>query len=261
MSQKQKKILVNGCSHSRAFIPDNESADPWPVLFTKRTGDQLVNLALDGKANQQIVEETIRYLINFNDIDHVVIQLNEWKRLNFFRRDYTFEWEAKDIYSQIPNLVDKQQRGITHFVKIPAVDNNDLRITRGHGTSFKQDYLIGDMSHTHSIITIGTLVNCLSSLCQQRNIGLTIVNFHALNECRGDPVWNTIPEEFFLIHNRTCGLYNHMLWMFETPDTFHFEYAGQQYLADVVYDHYTSGQQLIVEKKSFDDTERVFDYR
>lgn len=258
MSQQnnQPKVLVNGCSHTRANIPDNPSGAPWPTIFGERACINVINLAADGKANQQIVEETIRYLINTPDIDYVVIQLNEWKRLNLFKKNNSFTWVPGEIDTQI---------NPDEYVKIPAEDNRDLRVFRFYGTPRQEPHEIGDTSLVQNIITVGTLVNCLSNMCTQRNIGLSIINFHALGDCVLDPVWSTIPNEHFLIHNRNRGLYNHLLWMFDTPDTFHFEHAAHKYIAELVYEHYLVGKQVLVTKKDFDMTfnnvaERIFSY-
>lgn len=259
------KILINGCSHTRAVIPDNPTGAAWPVIFSEMAGVEAINIAIDGKANQQIVEETIRYLINKSDVDHVVIQLNEWKRLNFFRRTSSFNWTPGELETQILPMASSWKVGETDYVKIPAADNRDLRVTRYVDDPQERVYSIGDESYVNNIVTIGTLVNCLHMLCKQRDIGLTIINFHALGDCIADPVWSTIPRERFLVQNCHSGLYNHLLWMFDTPDTFHFEHAAHYKIADWVYDHYIAGKQVKVKKEDFDRTfnneaERIFDY-
>lgn len=259
------KVLINGCSHTRAAIPDNPTGDPWPVIFSEMAGVEAVNIAVDGKANQQIVEETIRYLINRSDVDHVVIQLNEWKRLNFFRRTSSFTWIPGELETQIMPMVSSWKVGETHYVKIPAADNKDLKVTRYVDTPQETDYPIGDESYVNNIITVGTLVNCLHNLCASRNISLTIINFHALGDCIIDPVWSTIPSDRFLVRNYHRGLYNHLLWMFDTPDTFHFEHAAHYKIAEWVYEHYTAGKQVKVKKEDFDTTfnnvgDRIFAY-
>jgi hypothetical protein len=46
-----KKILVNGCSHTAANIPDNIEGDPWPKILCDNINADLVNIAFDGKDN------------------------------------------------------------------------------------------------------------------------------------------------------------------------------------------------------------------
>lgn len=259
------KVLINGCSHTRAAIPDNPTGDPWPVIFSEMAGVESVNIAMDSKANQQIVEETIRYLINKSDIDHVVIQLNEWKRLNLFKRSASFSWVPGELETQIFSLTNDWKVSEYDYVKIPAMDNKDLRVARFVDTPQETIYPIGDESYINNIVTVGTLVNCLHTICLQRDIGLTIINFHALGDCIIDPVWSTIPKDRFLVQNHHRGLYNHLLWMFDTPDTFHFEHAAHYKIADWVYEHYIAGKQVKVKKEDFDRTfnnvaDRIFAY-
>lgn len=252
----KRKILVNGCSHTRAEIPDGEEKLPWPKILADKLECQLVNLAKDGKANYQIVEETIRYLLNDSQFEHVVVQLTEWKRLNFFRSNHSFTWIPADIESQTKDF---------GHVKIPAVNDKDLRVTRFLNTPNEKHYDIGDKSLVNNIITTGTLVSCLYSLCERLGISLTIINYHSIGDCVYDAVWKSIPNECFLIKNKTRGMYNHLLWNFETPDTFHFEQASHYYLANLVYEHYVSGKRITVNDKDYDMTfnnavQRIFSY-
>ena len=258
MNQKQKKILVNGCSHTRAHVPDDPTNKiSWPNLLAYNTGHEVINIAEDGKANFQIVEEAIRFVINRSfTIDHVVIQLTDWTRLNFFRKQASGTWMPRDFLSQ--------KSGVDVYVKIPAADNKDLHVKRLTGTPKQKIVEIGDRTLIHNIITCGTMVNSLSRLCREKGLGLTIINYYELGDCRGDDVWADIPDEDFLIINRVNGLYNHLCWLYDTPDTMHFEKSAHFYISGLVEDHIDRGQSIRVSDQNYDEIHNIqtpiFDY-
>lgn len=266
MEQKQrKKVLINGCSHTRAEIPDNPKGDPWPKIFGAYAGVDVVNLAQDGKSNHIMIEESIRYIINRDDVDHVVIMLNEWKRINLFRKTASFKWHPDELESQVCALRDDWTGKQTDYVKIPAASNDDLIINRFVGTPSKNTIEIGDRSLMEQRITAGTLMYALFRICELAGIGLTIINMHSIGEALYDATWDSISQDCFLLSNPERGLYNDLCWRHDTPDTFHFEHNAHFEIAKMVTEHYTAGIQVKVTSRDYDrehgiDADRIFDY-
>tara|TARA_R110000868_G_scaffold52484_1_gene165713 strand:- start:38 stop:793 length:756 start_codon:yes stop_codon:yes gene_type:complete len=247
------KILVNGCSHSEAHIPDIEdplSGIPWPTILGDLLKANVFNMSRSGKANNVIVEETIRYLINEQDINHVVIQLTEFSRLNFFREKYSFAWIPGDVSSQL-NI-----RPNNFYVKPETDDIFVRRVT----DNISYHASIGDKSLIYDIITLGTLVNCLSVMCKQRNIGLTIISYYLIGDSIEDEVWNSIPEESFLVKNRRYGIQDHFTREFQLPDGGHFEQKFHYHLAKLVSNHINNKTQIIVNTESYNRNKIIYNY-
>ena len=269
-NQKKKKLLINGCSHTRAMIPrfvngklepGDPTAKPWSKLVAKRLDWEPISLAEDGKSNNRIIEETIRYLINIDSVDHVVVQLTDWMRINLYRESHSGKWVPGKLHTQLHRMAG---RVVEDYVKIPAASDNDLQVNRFIDTPNQKKYLIQDRELIEPRIIAGTLMNCLVSLCKSKGIGLSILLFGNLGRCIDDVVWSSIPEELFVVKNHRYGVYEHMCWMFETPDTYHFAKDGQEYLADIVYHHIANGERVIVNEKLFkpydNELDRIFSY-
>lgn len=269
MSQnKPKKILVNGCSHTRASIPDNWTADGWVERFARLVNAPTLNLAEDAKANIEMIEECMRYLIYRDDVGHIILQLTQWHRLNLFKREKSMSWISDDLESQILRLqpdwygddVDNQQ-----YIKLPGTSANDLQVRRHVGYPDESIHWIGDATYERDRIVCGTMVHALWNMCVQRDIKLTVVNYNPLGDVREDPVWN-LPEECFLIRNREQGLYNHLSWKFSVPDSFHFEEKAHDYIAKIIADNYNNQTQIEVIEQDYDRIHNViaaddiFDY-
>jgi hypothetical protein len=246
------KILVNGCSHTAANIPDIEdplSGIPWPTILGDLLKANVFNMSRSGKANNVIVEETIRYLINEQDINHVVIQLTEFSRLNLFREEYSFTWIPGDVSSQLSIRPNNCYLKHPHNFSVSRVTDNIL-----------YDASIGDKSLIYDIITLGTLVNCLSVMCKQRNIGLTIISYYLIGDSIEDEVWNSIPEESFLVKNRRYGIQDHFTREFQLPDGGHFEQKFHYHLAKLVLDHINNKTQIIVNTESYNRNKIIYNY-
>jgi len=266
MSQNQpKKILVNGCSHTRALIPDNEDGPGWAERLSELLDKPVLNLAEDGKANEQLVEECIRYLVYKDDVDHIIIQLTQWQRINLFRRKCSMHWESGDLSSQILRLQEDWHFNDCQYVKLPGLTANDFQVRRHIGFPNEYSQLIGDATYTQNRIVVGTLIHALWNMCVQRDIKLTIINYSPLGDVTEDPVWN-LPEECFLIRNRKYGLYNHLNWKFSVLDNFHFEEKAHDYIAKIMADNYNNQTQIEVNEKNYDRIHNVvvlddiFDY-
>jgi hypothetical protein len=246
------KILVNGCSHTAANIPDIEdplSGIPWPTILGDLLKANVFNMSRSGKANNVIVEETIRYLINEQDINHVVIQLTEFSRLNLFREEYSFTWIPGDVSSQLSIRPNNCYLKHPHNFSVSRVTDN-----------ISYDASIGDKSLIYDIITLGTLVNCLSVMCKQRNIGLTIISYYLIGDSIEDEVWNSIPEESFLVKNRRYGIQDHFTREFQLPDGGHFEQKFHYHLAKLVLDHINNKTQIIVNTESYNRNKIIYNY-
>ena len=266
MHPSQKKTLVNGCSHTRALVPDNIDGPGWPEKLSLLLDKPILNLAEDGKANNQMIDECIRYLAYRDDVDHIIIQLTQWQRINLFRRTHSMQWESGDLSSQILRLQEDWHHDDCQYVKLPGASPLDLQVTRNRVTkNDQQTYFIGDATFVHEQIICGTLMWALWNLCASRGIKLTVLTFHALGSRRTDPVWD-LPEECFLVRNRKTGLYNHLQWKFKRPDTFHFEEKAHDYLAANLAANYNKGTQMNIIQKDYDKEygiiplDDIFDY-
>ena len=252
------KVLINGCSHTRACIPDAEPEEhhkaAWPEILKTLGNYDMKNLATDGKCNRTMVEETIRYIIHRPEWDHVVIALTDWERLNLFRAAWSGkQFHPNDIESQLPARL-----GSFH-VKIPALSSKkDMRVFRTEGTGQKP-VEIGDLTYRYDIIQVGTMLNCLKRLCEEKGITLHILNYFGTRGNETDPVFDNIRDDF-IIDNFYTGLYNHLLWSFETPDTYHFEKIAHISIAGYAHDHIEYRDKPTIREESFDDRNRVYDY-
>lgn len=245
------KIVINGCSHTKAHIPDNEHGKPWPIIMGEENNWDVRNLATNGKANTEIIEELLRYIAHFPKTDYVVCQLTEWRRMNFYNRSSSNKWIPGKFESHTP-----------FYEKIPAGGNElDLTVYRDTGTVHERKIRIGDSELLHERITTGSLANALYQVCKANGIGLTIVNMHSIGQAKFDPVWLGIDKDCFLIKNKRFGLYNHLLWSYSTPDTFHFEHLSHYEVAYRVANHIKHKERLNVIEKDYDATHNIFEHR
>jgi hypothetical protein len=239
------RILVNGCSHSAANIPDNIEGDPWPKILCDKINADLVNIADLGKSNGWILEETIRYLISDNTIDHVIIQYTDWDRLNFYRNIKSFRWIPSNIKSQIERL------NFLNYIKDKPRNTHYHTYINEHGAILKNKNNLkginytGDSSQIFEIVTMGTLTNCLYQLCLSRNIGLTLINLGPVGDSKDDIVWSQIPNDLFLFsNNRLSSMHYHFFDEYDMPDGGHFEHAFHYEFANHVEAHYKNKTQI-----------------
>lgn len=232
------RILVNGCSHTSADIPDNRQGDPWPRIFCDKIDAELISLAEQGKDNNWILEETIRYLINDDNINHVMVYFTDWKRLNIFRTKKSFTWIPGDLKTQLPRL--------NNAPNDPNTSVNFARLAYTIETRVPSGIIrFGDTSKMYERIYTGTLTNCLYQLCLSKNIGLTIINIDSLGDAKDDKVWSKIPNELFLFKNyHLSSTKHHFLGKYSMPDDGHFEHAFHYELADHVEAHYRNKTQI-----------------
>lgn len=259
MSQsQQKKILVNGCSHTRALIPAPgpgyayvKEPPSWPTLLGQQLDRHVVNLAEDGKANKQIVEETARYILHRDDVDHAIIQLTEWHRVGFFKRSWSMAWEPDRLDTQVLRLQPEWKPKTFQYIKLP-VKPDDLQVRRNVGFPNEEVHNFGDATLIQNRIVVGTMVNMLYHLCESKGVKLTVIPFRDLMDVVEDPVWKSIPDKCFLIRNKKWGLYNHLLWLFRTPDSYHFEGAAHEFIANILVDNCKNNKRLKVSEEDHD---------
>lgn len=257
MNQKQPplRILTNGCSHSRACIPDLTAEEhfksSWPRVLEAMDNYDVENIAQDGKANHYIIEETMRYLFNNADVPPhvVVIQLADFERINVFNRRNSGQW--------IPGVFATQQgKNMTTdpgFIKIPGLDISDLHVDRTTAKGVTR-HGIGDNTHTYEQITTLTLLAALSTLCWHSNIKLGIIPYFGFNDSVEDATFQAIPDNAWIVENPKYGLYNDLLYYYETPDTWHFEAAAHKEVAQIVDDWIKTGAQIKVNELPYDNT-------
>jgi hypothetical protein len=254
-----KRILINGCSHVRACIPDIEPdvhhQSSWPRILERLAGVSVKNLATDGKSNNTIIEETIRYVIHKgSEYDHVIVALTDWERINVYKSIHSGMWKPDVFRSQISNMKKKW------YAKIPGMSpDDDLIAQRTTVEVGVKQFPIGDNTHRQQTLSAGTLLYCLRDLCDKLGIKFTIINYHTMNGCTVDPVYVGLKDNF-LIDNNEHGLYNHLLWSFKTPDTYHFEASAHTVIAGYVMDYMLYNEKLVVREDGFDDRNLIYDY-
>ena len=240
------RVLINGCSHSSASDPDSlyPSIKGWPEIFEKITDVEIIDLAERGKSNHWMIEELIRYLINDDSVDHVVVMLTEMHRLNLYRRSESGRWKFGDIKSQLSRLKPPYKRFHWKYL-----------IEHGDKKPFLKYF--NDKSFAHQIITTGTMLNALSQICSSKNIGLTIGNFYPIMGLN-DIVWNSIPFNNFLCTNIENGLLDVFLdplsdknYNRDDPDDpGHLNELANTEIAEIIKNHYLHGDQITIGRPS-----------
>lgn len=254
--QNKPRILVNGCSHTSAVIPtesnisNNPNAISWAEIFCNKINAELINLAYGGKSNNVILEETIRYLINDDNINHVIIYYTDWKRLNFYNKEKSFKWIPGNIKSQFERLdsgKDRRSQYSSNEHRHYLFMKNEVgKIALKE--NYNKNYIlksIGDASDIHEIIVCGTLTYCLYELCLNRKINLTLINLAPLGDSKEDAVWINIPNNLFLFSNaKLSSIFYHFYKKYNMPDRGHFEQAFHYELAQHVEAHYENKIQI-----------------
>lgn len=238
------KILVNGCSHSQAQIPgisdDQVTSFSWPTLLGQNLNCEIVNLAASAKGNSVILEESMRYLLNDTEVDHVVVQLTAYNRLNLYKRTCSFIFVPGDANSQFDRLAEQSPLGrIPRFYK-KFDDFEESYIIKGG-----KKYEIGDASGFYDRLTTATQLFTLYFYCKHLGIGLTVVpyNFMCTPEEIEDAVFNNIPLDIFLHDNIHYGIWDYLNTMFY-QDAGHFDKDAHVYMADRVSAHIRNKDQI-----------------
>ena len=246
-----KKILVNGCSHTEAVIPDllemHWQKYCWPTLLSQKLRCEVVNIATSGKANIQIIEETVRYLLNYPDVDHVVVQLTDWSRINLFKKNKSFTMIPGDISSQFG----KKESSLYRMASFPnSILEDDGRVTE-----------YGDESEVYEILSTFTLLNMLYLYCVQKNIKLSLINYHKINpDILDDIVVKNIPKEIFIQSDITVGMHQYLDTKY-IRDGGHFHKPAHVELSDRIADHIGNGNQIVIQKELIMAQEKIiYDY-
>jgi len=254
------QVLSNGCSHTRAVIPDataeEHNAAAWPRILEKLIEAPVVNIARGGKANHVILEETIRVLLNPHNFTHVVVQTSDFDRINFYKKRFSGLWEPGDIDSQTQRL---NPRGSGQwYVKIPGKYRElDLRVSKSTPDRAHNVYEIGDTTWTYERIVLGTLINCLYNVCQQQGITLSVMNYFGFHTAFDDHVFGHIPEEVWVADDPRWGFYNDLLWRHDTPDSYHFSKTAHPEIAELVKNHILHKEKVILSTVDYDDMKRL----
>lgn len=244
-----KKILVNGCSQTQAIIPNLSKEDgcrfSWAELISHKTNCEVVNLATAGKDNTIILEEAQRYLLNYSDVNHVVVQLTAHDRMCLYREKHSFEFIPGEPETQFDRLAKDGVLGryptVYYKRELPAT----FKINYKDFGDWKE-YETGDASmFYHRLSTALKLFN-LYYYCAQNNIGLSVYSFHAFAEPDDliDKTFEKIPSEIFLHDNICHGFSEHINTMFDFGDCGHFEKAAHDYIAETVINHMKNKTQV-----------------
>lgn len=250
-----KKILVNGCSHTQAIIPNLSRKDgclfSWAELISQKTSCEVVNLATSGKDNTIILEEAQRYLLNYDDVDHVVVQLTTHDRMCLYREEHSFYFIPNEPETQFDRLAEDSVLGRYprfHYKReLPAtfkIDYKDFGDWR--------EYKTGDASmFYHKLSTALKLFN-LYYYCTQNNIGLSVYSFNVFAEPDdlSDKTFQKIPPEIFLHNDMRYGFAEHLNTMFDLGACGHFEKAAHDYIADAVISHIENKSQVKVDQNN-----------
>ena len=260
------KVLVNGCSHSRACIPDAPAdihfESSWPRLLSKKLDCEVINLSQDGKSNHWMIEETIRAIINNPTVTNVVLQLTEFQRINLYKKARSGEWQPDDFLSQTRHgfQLDQQSENYKpHYVKIPGSSEEDLMVSRTIKERVnKQHVAIGDSTLTYEMISTASLLVGLQRLCDSLQIKLHLLPYFGFGDTISDKTFNWISPSSWIIENYSFGMYNDLLYYYSTPDTWHFEKAAHDEIANIVMDHITKDKKIKVNTRPFDTS--MMDY-
>jgi hypothetical protein len=240
------KILVNGCSQSQAWVIDGPSEDmqknSWPSVLQKISDFNLVNLATNGKDNSNIILETQRYLLNYNDVSHVVLQLTVNNRINLYRQKNSFKFIPNDPITQFDRLADlngeegnpeQPGRYPRYYLKIEL----PCPIWLMHKGE-KKRYEIGDSSLFYHRLNTATQLFNLYFYCFQNNIGLTVIPFDSIGDREElqDNAFVKIPKRIYLQNDIQVGFMEHLNSIYPHHGG-HFEILAHQYIAEKVYDH------------------------
>jgi hypothetical protein len=257
-----KKILVNGCSHTASVIPDLETDQQkvlsWTYLLSKNLNCELVNLASEGKSNLIILEETQRYLLNYPNIDYVIVQLTEWHRWSFFKNKYSFSFMPSDPESQFNN----EFRDKNLYVKMPGIDPADskISITDSHGNI--KTHKIGDASLFYERLTTVTLLYNLYFYCSQHNIKLLVLPYESMGsgEELEDIVFKSIPSTVYLQENINIGLWDYLNINHQNSNG-HFHSSAHIQLLEIITQYITTGTQIYINENLIKNQGNVvYDY-
>jgi hypothetical protein len=244
-------ILINGCSHTEAMIANrNGLLDPlkysWPNVLSKKLDADVINIGVRAKDNFIMIEETIRYLLNYDSkkIDRIIIYFTDWERVSIYRKKASFTWEPNNIESQIERIDEnkyytKYGRKIEFHKPWYSILSRIIKTTNS-------SIRFGDESLVHQIITTGTLLYCLYNMCLSKNIKLNIINWEPfLSNTKTDPVWQKIPNNLFLIkNNHESSIFYHFSHYFDMPDGSHFDRDFHDALADYLKDFILNNTQI-----------------
>lgn len=259
-----QKILVNGCSHSQAIIPNLSKEDgckfSWPVLLSEKMNCEVINLATSGKNNYSILEETQRYLLNYSDVDHVIVQLTVNDRINLYQKNASFHFVPGDPTTQFDRL-DSEDPGRYPRYYVQTGTPCTLKVEKPEGW---REWEIGDLSGVYGRLNTATQLFSLYFYCSQNNIKLTVLNYDifVLDDEQEDAVFKRIPSEIFVHDKLEIGLYRYLSTLFKVKEG-HFVKEAHDFIAEFVMDHIFKNKQLDIDLNSLKTAEMreiIYDY-
>lgn len=255
-----KKILVNGCSHSSSVIPslsiEDGHAFSWPKILSKNLNCEVINLASIAKDNTLILEETQRYLLNYDDVDHVVVQLTSQNRVCFYNSEYSFQFIPSEPETQFDRLAETRYHHKAHFPLTLKMEYKDFGW---------KEYNVGDASlFYHKLSTAVKLFN-LYFYCSQNNIGLTVYSFDQMGTMDelDDNIFKKIPLKIFIHDDISYGFVDHLNTKFNIGKCGHFDKDAHYYIAEKVAQHIENGYQVKIDPndmKRYHVKEFMYDY-
>lgn len=256
------KILVNGCSHSQARIPnipdDQATSFSWPILLGQNLNCEVVNLATNGKSNSVILEESMRYLLNDTEVDHAVVQLTGYHRLSLYNKKQSFIFIPGDVNSQFDRLAEQNSIG-----RNPRFYKKFDDFKKSYMVEGEKKYQIGDESGFYDRLTTATQLFSLYFYCKHLGIGLTVIpyDFMCTSEEIEDVVFSNIPLDIFLQDNIHYGIWDYLNTMFYQDDG-HFDKDAHVYMADCVLAHMQNKDQIKINPDTIRDLSKkiIYDY-
>lgn len=260
------KILVNGCSQSQAIVTDVNIDDmskfSWPTILSNKLNCNLINLAVSGKDNFTILTETQRYLLNYNDINQVIVQLTVNQRIGLYRQSASFKFIPKEPKTQFDRLFENAD--FSKSVRHGSVFYQKFELPFTFKLNNGKKYEIGDISLFYHKLNTALQIFNLYSYCMQNNIKLIIIPFDSIGNYDElqDNVFMKIPHDIFLQNNIQIGLGEYLHSIFSS-DGGHFGKAAHHYIAEKILDYMTTDNKIeidpdLINRSKFKDF--IYDY-
>ena len=116
-------------------------------------------------------------------------------------------------------------------------------------------------SKVYEILNAFTLLNSLYLYCTQKNIKLSLLNYHPINpDILNDTVVKNIPKEIFIQSDITIGMHQYLDTKYRR-DGGHFHKPAHVELSERIADHIENGNQIVIRKELIMGQEKIiYDY-
>ena len=288
-------IFFNGCSftqgeQSRVEIP-RLGMNPQELvvylegrystaLASKFTLEEY-NIALSGKCNKSIVDETITYLLwalspdsEYEIPSKIVLQTTDFYRAYVPAVGFSKQHRINDLKSQIA-WQGKYRKLMVHAAMKQHMEyygspNESTALTthyiNPHTNQMKVDRrTCGDHSGTYMKFEFVKTFLHLQQICESNNIPLVVLNYYSIGkDFFKDPLFKLINLDNWLLEDPfKTGLYEHLEHECFTKckDDFHWESDAHAYQADILEDFIKNGTKLKVRTDINMSTEQIiYDY-